>query len=268
MFKNHVSLIFALIVMLLSIQSIKTLNKLANDYEQKITNSYSIVIVSYSAVTLDTLKNLYSHIKQIEKISPDKVIQNIKGGVSAANLALLKTSLPKFYRIKLDFYPSDKELENLKKILKKVKNITKIESFSKTQAIIYKMLVLNKLIIFIFAIMIFLIAALLVIRQMEIWKLRHNERMRIMAIFGAPLWLRSAVLFRLCIVDSILASVLVVGFFYYLSSSKTITAYLNELGIGHVGFDVISGFFVLFAMALAISILSVSYVVVRSDQEK
>ena len=268
MLKNHISLIFALIVMLLSIQSIKTLNQLSSDYEQKITNSYSIVIVSYSKITLKTLQKLYPHIKNVQEISPQKVIDSIKGGISAANLALLKTSLPKFYRIKLDFYPSDKELQDLKKILKKDKNITKIESFSKTQSIIYKMLVLNKLIIFVFAIMIFLIAALLVVRQMEIWRLRHNERMKIMAIFGAPLWLRSAVLFRLCIVDSILASVLVSGFFYYLSSSADIKLYLSELGIGSVGFELGSGFFMLFVMALAISLLSVSYVVIKSDQER
>jgi len=267
MFKNHLSLIFALIVMLLSIQSLSTLTKLSNEYEQKITKNYSIIIVCYTKTTLKELQKISPHIKSIAQITPDKVINSIKKGVSATNLALLKSTLPKFYRLKLDFYPSKKELEKLKKSLEKNKNISRVESFAKTQNIIYKMLILNKTIIGIFAVLVFLIAVLLVIRQMEVWRLKHSQRMKIMAIFGAPLWLRSAMLFRLAVVDSVIASVFVGGVFYYLSYSKEIKTYLEALSISGVEFGAKSAF-VLFLIAITISIFSIVYVIIKSDQER
>ena len=50
---------------------------------------------------------------------------------------------------------------------------------------------------------------------MEIWKYAHQERMQVMEIFGAPLMLRSGVLFRIAVVDAFIATLLTSGVFFY-----------------------------------------------------
>jgi cell division transport system permease protein len=50
---------------------------------------------------------------------------------------------------------------------------------------------------------------------MEIWKYAHQERMRVMEIFGAPLMLRSGVLFKVAIFDAFIATLLTSGVFLY-----------------------------------------------------
>jgi cell division transport system permease protein len=59
------------------------------------------------------------------------------------------------------------------------------------------------------------VSLFLIIKQMEIWKYAHKERMQVMEIFGAPLMLRSGVLFKVAFIDAIIASILVSGIFLY-----------------------------------------------------
>ena len=66
---------------------------------------------------------------------------------------------------------------------------------------------------------------------MRIWQFQHLERMSIMALLGAPIWLRSAVLFRLSIVDSIIAILLVNITFLYLRSNSFILETLKTLNV-------------------------------------
>jgi len=61
-----------------------------------------------------------------------------------------------------------------------------------------------------------LVSLFLIIKQMEIWKYAHKERMQVMEIFGAPLMLRSGVLFRVSFVDAIFATILVSAVFFYI----------------------------------------------------
>lgn len=60
------------------------------------------------------------------------------------------------------------------------------------------------------------VSLFLIIKQMEIWKYAHKQRMQVMEIFGAPLMLRSGVLFKVAIVDAILATIFTSLFFLYL----------------------------------------------------
>jgi cell division transport system permease protein len=50
---------------------------------------------------------------------------------------------------------------------------------------------------------------------MEIWKYAHKERMQVMEIFGAPLMLRSGILFKVAIVDAFIATLLTSAIFLY-----------------------------------------------------
>lgn len=267
-FKSHLSLVFALVVMLLAIQSVVSMQRIINDYAKKIADEYYIVAVSSVEISNDDAKKISKFIDFIELIDSSVAIEEIKGDLSAANIALLKTSLPKFYRVKLTKYPSANELKEVEKALLNTKDILKIESFAKNQNNLYSVLILNKTIITVFSVLIFLIALLLVVRQMEVWRLKHSERMQIMSIFGAAMWLRSAVLYRLAVVDSIVSVFIVALLFYILSSSDKIEKYLLDIGLNKIVFDIKNDLLVLFLVSFGISILSVFYVIIKSEQDK
>ena len=59
----------------------------------------------------------------------------------------------------------------------------------------------------------------LIAKEMRIWQFKHSERMNIMGLFGAPVWLRSAVLFRLAIVDLIVVNFCDYTLFHNLQNS-------------------------------------------------
>jgi cell division transport system permease protein len=107
----------------------------------------------------------------------------------------------------------------------------------------------------------------LIVKELKIWQYKHNERMNIMGLFGAPLWLRSAVLFRLAIVDAIIASVLAFSLFVYLSSLSWVQEQFSNIGISIVIFDVSSDSLLLFGVAIALSVLLASLIVIGHKEE-
>ena len=88
-----------------------------------------------------------------------------------------------------------------------------------------------------------------------------------MGLFGAPIWLRSAVLFRLSIVDALIASFLAFGLFIYLSSSSFILEQFDNIGIEVVVFDPVNDFLLLLGVAVALSILLASLIVLGHKEE-
>jgi cell division transport system permease protein len=194
-------------------------------------------------------------------------LNDIKNSISSTNLALLKVSLPKFYRIKLTHYPSSNELKEIEKNIKKNPAVIKIESFKHIQNNQYRLLLFNKTLLTVFAVFIFVIAILLVIRQMEIWHYQHIDRMSIMSIFGANSWIRSAVLYRLAIIDSIVSTIIVSAVFFYIYSNGSLNSFLLDIGLEEVQFDLIGDSAVLFLLSFCISLLSVIFVIVKSEKE-
>ncbi|MBC8236723.1 MAG: hypothetical protein H8E76_00690 [Helicobacteraceae bacterium] len=95
----------------------------------------------------------------------------------------------------------------------------------------------------------------------------HNERMSIMGLFGAPVWLSSAVLFRLSIVDAIIASVITFIIFSYIESSIWISRQFESIGIDVVVFDKVEDFSLLFAIAMSVSVLLASLILLGHKEE-
>mgnify|MGYP006897426391 CR=1 FL=1 len=101
-----------------------------------------------------------------------------------------------------------------------------------------------KEVISVFSIAVLIVTVLLIIKELRIWQFMHNERMSIMGLFGAPIWLSSAILFRLAIVDAILSSFATFIVFSYLASSDWIKNQLEHIGINIVVFDQVDDFLV------------------------
>jgi cell division transport system permease protein len=206
-------------------------------------------------------------IKQVDKLSPNSVIKKLNSGISKQNIELLKLTLPKFYKLQLKYYPSPSELEKLTKSLLKVDSIEKVETFSKTHDTTYKLLLLFKTVVSVFALTVIIVTILLIFKELRIWQFQHNERMSIMGLFGAPVWLRSAVLFRLAIVDALVASALAFLIFSYFSSMSWVEEQFNNIGIEVVVFDKIYDFLLMLGVAVSVSMLLATFIVLGHKEE-
>lgn len=265
--RNHFSLVVALLSILFSLQTFIVVQRAIDAYKSNLANNYSLVIVSQKVINSKILIHKNSIISELIPLAPDDVIEKLNSGIDKKNLELLKLSLPKFYRLKLTHYPSPDEINNLTKALLRDDSIIKVETFSHSHDTTYKLLLLFKTVIGVFALSIAIITTLLISKELKIWQFNHNERMSIMALFGAPTWLRSAVLFRLALVDALIASFLAFILFSYIASSDWVVHQFKNIGIHVVVFDHLSDFGIMLALAITLSTLLATLIVLGHKEE-
>ena len=265
--KNHLSLIIALFSIVFTMQIYIVIERTVSAYEKDLNSNYSIVVVTKKSVDPQTLVSMSPTILSAEELSTQKVLENLQSQMKQRHIDLLKLSLPHFYSLHLNHYPTPQEIVSLRKRLEKNSDITRIEDFAKSHDTIYKLLLLYKSISMFFAIGIFAVTSLLIIKEMRIWQFQHNERMSIMAMFGAPVWMRSAVLFRLAIVDAIIASILAVATFGYADFIQIGSEQLHELGIDVLVFNMVNDSLLIFGVALSLSIILATLIVIGHKEE-
>jgi len=266
-FKNHLSLIVALVSILFSIQIFNIVDRSINAYKEKLATNYSLVIVSQTKLLPKELQSKVSDIAEVIELSPEHVIKKINMKISKKNMELLKATLPRFYKLKLSSYPSPQEIERIKKRLLRITSITKVESFSATHDTIYNLLLLFKTVISLLAFTVLVVTVLLIFKELRIWQFKHNERMSIMSLFGAPTWLRSAVLFRLAIVDAIIAWAITFVLFVYIASSSWVHEQLSTIGIDIVVFNKIDDSLSALAISMLLSIFLAAFIVLGHKEE-
>ncbi len=265
--KNHLSLVIALLSILFSIQTFIIVDRAIEAYKENLASNYSLVVVSKKILNEKILIAKNPLLREMHSLSPDSVIKKLNSGIEKKNLELLKLSLPKFYKVKLSHYPSPEEVNNLTKDLLRNSSVVKVETFSKSHDTTYKLLVLFKTVISVFAFSVAIVTILLISKELKIWQFKHNERMSIMALFGAPTWLRSAVLFRLSIVDALVASALAFVLFSYISATDWVSQEFSNIGIKITLFDPITDFALLLAVAITLSTLLASFIVLWHKEE-
>jgi len=265
--KNHLSLVIALLSILFSVQTFIIIERSIDSYKENLATSYSVVVVSNKRLDNKIIIDSNKIVSEISALTPDNVIERLNTGMTKKNMELLKLTLPKFYKIKLTHYPTPKEIESLTENLLKNKSITKVENFSHNHDTTYKLLLLFKTVISVFAVSMFVVTILLIFKELRIWQFKHNERMSIMGLFGAPTWLRSAVLFRLSIVDALIASALAFGLFSYISSSTWVLQQFDYIGIKIMIFDPLYDFLLLLGVSVFLSIMLASMIVLGHKEE-
>jgi len=265
--KNHLSLIIALFTIVFTMQVYLVVDRTINTYEQDLNENYSIVVVTRDLVKPETLTAIDSTIKSVDEVSTKEVIDRLQTQMKQRHIDLLKLSLPHFYSLHLDHFPSPEEVKKLRNKLEKNSAVTRVEDFAQNHDTVYKLLLLFKSVVIIFAIAIFAVTSLLVLKEMRIWQFQHNERMSIMAMFGAPVWMRSAVLFRLAIVDALIASVLAIATFSYASFMHIGEKQLHSIGVDVLMFDPISDSAMIIGVSLGLSIILAVLIVVAHKEE-
>ena len=265
--RNHLSLVIALLSILFSMHVFIIVDRSIDAYKEKLSNSYSVIAISKKRLSSETVLHLNDLILDFEELKPDDVIRELNTNMDEKNIRLLKLTLPKFYRINLKYYPSPKEIKKLTKDILKNRTIIKVENYSQSHSTTYKLLLLFKDVVSIFALCIFIVTTLLIFKELRIWQFKHTDRMSIMGLFGAPVWLRSAVLFRLSIVDALIASVISFVIFSYLASSSFIAEQFKNIGISVVVFDPVNDFLILLGVAVTLSVLLASMIVLGHKEE-
>jgi cell division transport system permease protein len=265
--KNHLSLIFALVSILFAVQSLIITDRAINAYKNKLTNSYSIVVVSDRKIDKKTLLPKNPLLKDVIEINIDGSIKKIDASISKKNMELLKLTLPNFYKITLKTYPSEDDMKKIKQILLKLDGVKKVEDFKENHNIIYRLLILFQTVVYVFSIVVFISTSLVIIKELRIWQYKHNERMNIMGLFGSPTWLSSAVLFRLAIVDAILSAIFIFFVFSYISTMPWLVSKINDIGINISIFDVSNDFLILLGASLILSILLAITIVFTHKEE-
>ncbi len=265
--KNHLSLIIALFTIVFTMQVYTVVDRTVAAYERELNENYSIVVVTKKRVETASLVAISPKIKSADEISTKEVIERLQAQMKQRHIDLLKLSLPHFYSLHLDYYPTPSDIKVLRKKLERDSEITRIEDFAQSHDTLYKLLLLFKSVIVIFAVAVFSVTSLLVLKEMRIWQFQHNERMSIMAMFGAPVWMRSAVLFRLSIVDAVIASVLAIGTFTYADFLKIGNEQLHSIGIEVLLFDPLNDSILIVGVALSLSIILATLIVIGHKEE-
>ena len=166
--KNHLSLIIPLVALLFALESILLVHRTLNDYENKLGQNYAIVLASKNELTLESLRNKIGEVQALTPIDSQLILERLKNSISQANLILLKKSLPHFYSLTLNQYPSDARLIAIQNVLNNFEGVIRIETFSKSHSQIYQLLLIINGSIIIFSSLIALISLLLMFKQIEI----------------------------------------------------------------------------------------------------
>jgi cell division transport system permease protein len=266
--KNHISLIIALFTVLASVQIYIAVDRTIAAYEKHLKDDYSVIVVANKAFNGEEFKKMSSMIERSEAISTDQVLERLKGEMSEKNLSLLKLTLPKFYRLYLNRFPTPKEINSLQKKLQANSAIERVEGFSQTHDTVYRLMLLFKDVVQVFSIAIAAVTSLLILKEMRLWQFQHAERMNIMALFGAPVWLRSAVLFRLAIVDAVIATLILCLAFFLIDYYGYLTMQLKTIGISVQLFNFVDDSIRSLIIALGISIaLTLTIVMFQHEEE-
>lgn len=258
--KNHISVILSLFVLLFSVQFSIVIYKIIQDQNQKLIKNYSILLVTNKKIDTQYLQKIVKDVNLVSQISPKKIVDKLKNSMSSENLTILKISLPYFYSVTLNTLPGKERLGKIKSKLLALKEVTRVEIFTKTYESIYQILQILQLIAYIFTTLIALMSILLLFKQIRIWVLEHEEKIKIMGYFGANYWIKSAFLYKLVLIDSFISTSLVSAIFIYLPKSLFVQKRLDILNINIPKFNIIYDSSVLFCVSLLLSLFIVTIV--------
>ncbi len=265
--KNHLSLIIALFSIVFTLQLYFIMERVVFSYEENLNENYKIVVVTQESIAPEKLTRISSKIDKVSELSTQELIANLQTQIKKRHIDLLKLSLPHFYSVTLKHYPSPSDIKEIHKKLDREHAITRIEDFSQSHDALYKLLLLFKSVVTWFAMSILAVTLLLILKEMRIWQFQHNERMSIMAMFGAPVWMRSAVLFRLALVDAVVAAFLAIMTFIYIDFLQLGKTQLESIGIEVVLFDPIKDSMIIIGVALSLSIILATLIVIGHKEE-
>ncbi|RAX54594.1 FtsX-like permease family protein [Helicobacter sp. 10-6591] len=261
--KRHLALIIPLLALLFGLESILLVNRAISIHEQKLTENYSIVIASKEELSLPKVQSFIPEASELRVIPTDRLTNDLKKDISKSALDSLQKELPYFYSLKLLDFPNQKRLDKINAALLKINGVTKVESFAKAHSQVYKLLLIIKGSVVIFSVLSAVLSCLLMVKQIEVWKFEHIERMQIMSFLGAPSWMRNSILFKLAIIDSLIATIIGTVVLVYFKDSQLASSIAQTLEVNLNIIKVWGDSLVLLFLSIIISLVSVFFVIIK-----
>jgi len=266
--KNHLMFILPLMAILLGLEFYLVFDRTTDSYEKGLKEGYSMLVVTNEPASLETFQGLNTHISSSEKIKRENIVSEIAKGVSKDAAKEILGALPHFYSVRLDSYLGTASLNQIKKDLESHVNIKSVETFGSSYSSSYRLFSFIKLSLKIFIVFMAVVSFFLIIKQMEIWKYAHRQRMQVMEIFGAPLMLRSGILFKAAIFDAILATLFTSLFFLYLKFKWAANSGIDMMMQNKEELFKMTDIGILLAMAIFIVVIAVYTVVFTAKGEE
>lgn len=265
--KTHISLIFPLVAILLGLEFFIVFDRTTDSFEKSLKNGYSMMVVSKNEMSIDDFKAWDEHIEQVIELEKNKILKKLKMDKSTVNQKKFEASLPSFYSLKLDKYLTVSELKEVKSNLKKSDNILSIESFQSAYQSKYELFSFIKFAFQTFIVFMSIIGFFLIVKQMEVWNFLHAQRMKIMEIFGASLFLRSKVLINMALIDAVVSAVITSIIFYVIQNIWIRGSHMEILKENVNSIFSFTDIFILLFASIAVVMIAVYLVVINVKGE-
>ena len=257
--------ILPLMAILLGIEFFLVFDRVTKSYEKSLTEGYTMLVVTKKPMKLEEFKALNSRIATSSEITQKMIVDKMAKGMSKNSIKKIFHSLPYFYNVGLDSYLEISVIENIKIDLEESPKIQRVETFGNSYTASYKLFTFIKLIFNIFIAFMGVVSLFLIIKQMEIWKYAHKERMQVMEIFGASRLFRSKVLYKMALADAFLATLFVSGIFSFIKWNWAINSGIEIISSHQEFLFTTDDMIILFLSSLVIVFIAV-YVVVFSNR--
>ncbi len=265
--KQHISLIFPLIAILLGLEFFIVFDRTTDSFEKGLKAGYSMIVVSKDEMSIDDFKAWDSHIEQVEELEKSKILERLNMNKDKSANKSFESSLPNFYSLKLDGYLTVDELESVKNNLQKSSNILSIETFQSSYQSKYELFSFIKFSFRTFIGFMTILGFFLIVKQMEVWNFLHAQRMKVMEIFGASLFLRSKVLINMALIDAIISAIMTSWLFYLFKNSWVQGSQMAILKENIEGVFKFSDIFILLFAAITVVLIAVFLVVINIKEE-
>ena len=211
--------ILPMMAILFSIEFFLVFERTTKSYQANLTQSYTMLVVTQKPMALSDFQTYNNHIKSVEQMKRETIVNQVVEGITPTTRDAILQALPYFYNVGMDAYLDTSELEKIKQSLEKKSEIKRVETFVGSYQASYRLFSFIKFIFNLFILFMSIVSLFLISKQMEVWKYAHKERMQVMEIFGAPMMLRSGVLFKVALWDALFSTLLVCLLFFYMKFS-------------------------------------------------
>ncbi len=256
--KSILSFIVPLTAMLITFAIFLFTTKVVDDYKLKISNDYSIVVVSSLPLIKDNLNEFAGiKVKNIVTLEKNKIISNMKNNLSEKSILLLRQRLPYFYKMHLDKFPTSSELTQIKQELMSINTVKKVEIFSKNHNQIYLLLLLIQKIIVIVFVVILLYAIIIIAKQIKIWFYEHHEKIAIMRFHGASILYSAGTVIRHAIFGALISFFIVALLMIILNENLSVIFPVELQNVVDIKLSINSELVKVFILSLFISVSTI-----------
>ncbi len=265
--KRHLAIIFPMVAILLGLEFFIVFDRTTKNYEESLRNSYAMLVVSKEEMGIDDFRTWDDHVFKVAEIEKSKIVKRVDSTLNKSNSKNIHEKMPNFYSVKLDSYLDNKELEAVKQNFLKSDKITRVETFDTLHQSNYGLFSFIKSSFRTFIVFMTIIGFFLILKQMEVWNYLHAQRMKVMDIFGASLFLRSKVLINMGLADAIISAFVASGIFYLIQDRWVEGSNISILKENIEKMFTFNDLFILMFASILIVMIAVFLVVITVKEE-